>query len=318
LELAQAIASRNNPLTARVLVNRVWLHHFGEGFVTTPDDLGNQSAPPSHPELLDYLASRFMDEGWSIKKLHKLILLSAAYQESSQNNTASAEKDPFNRLLWRANVRPLEFEPLRDSMLYLAGRLDLTVGGHPVDLSQGTHKTQRGGAMLNRVREFRLAGGTRRSIYGYIDRADLLEELNTFDFANPAAPMGKRYQTTVPQQALFLMNSPLVIEQVRKVVTRDDFKAQKTPRDKVRYLYTLFFQRPPTQEEIQMGIEFVRGTMDELATADASGASPNTGLGLVAQAKAAERPNRESPRALGPWQEYAHALLLSNEAFYVN
>src|SRR5439155_4055101 len=99
LELAFSIITTNNPLTARVLVNRVWLHHFGEGFVTTPDDLGNQSAPPSNPELLDYLASRFMEEGWSIKKLHKLILLSATYQQSSKNNPAYAEKDPFNRLL---------------------------------------------------------------------------------------------------------------------------------------------------------------------------------------------------------------------------
>src|SRR5205085_10054286 len=115
LELAQAIASRNNPLTARVLVNRVWLHHFGEGFVTTPDDFGNQSAPPSHPELLDYLANRFMDAGWSIKAMHRLMMLSSTYQQSSENNPRFAQLDPNNRLLWRANIRRLEFESLRDS-----------------------------------------------------------------------------------------------------------------------------------------------------------------------------------------------------------
>src|SRR3954464_7011205 len=105
LELAQAIASKSNPLTARVIVNRVWQHHFGEGFVPTPDDFGTQSEPPSHPELLDYLASRFMEEGWSLKKLHKLIMLSSVYQESSADNEKYAQIDPHNRLLWRANIR---------------------------------------------------------------------------------------------------------------------------------------------------------------------------------------------------------------------
>jgi mono/diheme cytochrome c family protein len=332
LELAQAIASKSNPLTARVLVNRVWLHHFGEGIVTTPDDLGNQSAPPSHPELVDYLASRFMDEGWSIKKLHKLILLSSTYQQSSQNNVACAEKDPFNRLLWRANVRRLEFEPLRDSILYLGGQLDLTVGGHPVDLSQGTHKSQRraGAAMLNKLPEFRLAAATRRSVYGYIDRSDLLEELNTFDVANPGAPMGKRYETTVPQQALFLMNSPLVIEQVRKIVMRDEFRDQKTPRDKIRYLYSVFFQRAPTEEEIRCGQEFVRTSMEQLQQR-LSGpakepAQDQTNLVHTVSEKVppssqtggAPARNGRQPRPLGPWQEYAHALLLTNEASFVD
>ena len=109
--------STNNPLTARVMVNRIWQHHFGEGFVTTPDDFGNQSAPPSHPELLDYLALRFMEGGWSIKNLHRLIMLSSVYQQSSENNPRYAQIDPNNRLLWRANIQRLEFEAVRDSLL---------------------------------------------------------------------------------------------------------------------------------------------------------------------------------------------------------
>jgi hypothetical protein len=111
LELAEAIASRDNPLTARVLVNRVWLHHFGSALVATPSDFGLRSDPPTHPELLDYLAARFMDEGWSIKKLHRLIMLSGAYQQSSENNAACAKVDPNNQLLWRMNRQRLEFEP---------------------------------------------------------------------------------------------------------------------------------------------------------------------------------------------------------------
>jgi len=324
LELAQSIANKSNPLTARVLVNRVWLHHFGEGFVTTPDDFGNQSAPPSHPELIDYLASRFMGDGWSIKKLHKQIVLSATYQQSSRNNPAYAEKDPYNRLLWRANVRRLEFEPLRDSILYLGGNLDLTVGGHPVDLSEGTHRTQkRYAAMLDRTGKYKLSSEPRRSIYGYIDRADLVEVLNTFDFASPDMPTGKRYETTVPQQALFLMNSPLVIEQVRNVVERKEFKAQKTDEDRIRYLYELFFQRLPLQEEIRNGVEFVAAfAAPEKTVSEAPVSEPASNVaGQVNRPKRQlqrPQPARTTRKPLSGWQEYAHALLLTNEASFVN
>jgi hypothetical protein len=198
------------------------------------------------------------------------------------------------------------------------------VGGHPVDLSQGTHRLKRGAAMLNRVREFRLAGASRRSVYGYVDRSDLLEEANTFDFANPGAPMGKRYETSVPQQALFLMNSPLVIEQVRRVVTRDEFKAQKTAPDHIRYLYELFYQRLPTQEETRLGQGFVRSLM--IPASGAAAAASSTNGPAQAQVRVGERTTNgpapasmgKAPRPLGPWQEYAHALLFANEASFVN
>src|SRR5207302_7225953 len=113
LQLAFAIANTNNPVTARVMLNRIWLHHFGESFVPTPDDFGTMSEAPSHPELLDYLSSRFMQEDWSMKKMHRLIMLSSVYQQSSASNPRYAQIDPNNRLLWRANVRRLEIEPLR-------------------------------------------------------------------------------------------------------------------------------------------------------------------------------------------------------------
>jgi mono/diheme cytochrome c family protein len=327
-ELAYSIANKNNPLTARVLVNRVWLHHFGEGFITTPDDFGNQSAPPSHPELLDYLASRFMEDGWSLKKLHKQIVLSAAYQQSSQNNPVFAEKDPSNRLLWRANVRRLELEPLRDSLLQIGGNLDLTVGGHPVDLSEGTHRPQGRAAMaLNRLGEYRLPTATRRTVYGYVDRADVVELLSTFDFASPDMPMGKRYETTVPQQALFLMNSPLVIEQVRRVVDRDAFKAQTTDEDRIRFLYELFFQRLPIAEEIRHGVEFVAAfqTPGSVAaqtvpssTVATGGPVNKQGRPVKGQKASSSRNPKSPPKPLNGWQEYAHALLLTNEASFVN
>jgi hypothetical protein len=332
LELANAIASKTNPITARVMVNRVWQHHFGDGFVSTPDDLGNQSSPPTHPELLDWLASRFMTDAWSIKKLHKVILMSATWQQSSRNNPQFAEKDPFNRLLWRANVRRLEFEPLRDSILSIGGGLDLTVGGHPVDLSEGLRAGQargRGAGVLNG--QYRLSTEPRRSIYGYVDRADLSEVLNVFDFPNPNAPSGKRYETTVPQQALFLMNSPLVIEQVRNVVNRDAFQDSESDEARIRFLYELFFQRPAIPTEVSAGKQFIAEFQAEDARVEAA---PNAGgqragaRGRGAQARGAQQAARGQGRGRGGaaavrlpltgWQEYAHALLLTNEAAFVN
>ncbi|HEX4998424.1 MAG TPA: DUF1553 domain-containing protein, partial [Terriglobia bacterium] len=352
LELADAIASKTNPLTARVMVNRVWQHHFGNGFVSTPDDLGNQSAPPTHPELLDWLANRFMADGWSVKKLHKLILMSATWQQSSRNNPQFAEKDPFNNLLWRANVRRLEFEPLRDAILSIGGGLDLTMGGHPVDLSEGTRAPQGRGAAAARTLAnagIQLSTAPRRTVYGYVDRADLVEVLNTFDFPSPGSPMGKRYETTVPQQALFLMNSPLVIEQVRNVVNREEFQNAASDASRVRFLYELFFQRPPTDEEVLLGSDFVesfrardaapttaatpagRGARGARANANGNAAAQRGARGARganANANAAQRgarvqqgrgaQNVPARLPLNGWQEYAHALLLTNEIAFLN
>jgi mono/diheme cytochrome c family protein len=330
LELANALASKTNPLTARVMVNRVWQHHFGVGFVSTPDDLGNQSSSPTHPELLDWLASRFMADGWSIKKLHKLILLSATWQQSSRNNPQFAEKDPFNHLLWRANVRRLEFEPLRDSILSIGGTLDLTLGGHPVDLSAGTRVIQgRGAAVVNNLARAgsQLSTAPRRSVYGYVDRGNLEEVLNTFDFATPATTTGKRYETIVPQQALFLMNSPLVIEQVRNVVNRDAFQDAGSDEERIGFLYELFFQRPAAEAEVRTGKEFVESfraadARVEPNTAGGRGARGERGRGAQGARGQGQGRGRGGPAPvrlpLSGWQEYAHALLLTNEAAFVN
>jgi hypothetical protein len=219
-------------------------------------------------------------------------------------------------------VRRLEFEPLRDSILYLGGNLDLTVGGHPIDLSEGTHITQkRFQAILNRYGKVHLATAPRRTIYGYVDRADLDEVLNTFDFASPDMPSGKRYETTVPQQALFLMNSPLVIEQVRNVVERMEFKEQKTDEDRVRYLYELFFQRLPTQEEVRDGLEFVELHHDPQKPLSSEFQPVGNVIGQGDKRKRQfepAAPARAQRKPLTGWQEYAHALLLTNEASFVD
>jgi len=329
LDLANAIASKSNPLTARVMVNRVWQHHFGEGFVTTPDDLGNQSAAPSHPELIDWLATRFMADNWSIKKLHKVILLSATWQQSSRTNAAFAEKDPFNRLLWRANVRRIEFEPLRDAILSIGGELDLTVGGHPVRLDDRPVAGQGRGAGPGLQAQLAnanigLAAAPRRSVYGFVDRGDLADVLNTFDFPSPDAPSGRRYETIVPQQALFLMNSPLVIEQVRRVVTREAFQNATSDEARVIWLYELFFQRLPTADETRLGLEFVTNFQSPgRATGPAATPAGRAGRGNLARGGVQQARGRGVPPPtpvrvpLTGWQEYAHALLLANELAFV-
>ncbi len=206
LQLARAIASRDNPLTARVLVNRVWLYHFGKGIVRTPSDFGTRCDPPTHPELLDWLALRFMDDGWSMKKLHRTILLSAAYQQSSDDNPAAHSVDPDNLLLWRMNRQRLDFEATRDSLLAVAGTLDETRGGRPGNLGD--------------------AAFGRRTIYGTIDRQNLPSLFRAFDFASPDATSPQRFTTTVPQQALYFMNSPFVIRQARALAARPDMRAR--------------------------------------------------------------------------------------------
>jgi Protein of unknown function (DUF1553)/Protein of unknown function (DUF1549)/Planctomycete cytochrome C len=299
LELAYDIASSSNPLTARVLVNRVWLHHFDAGIVTTPDDFGNQSAPPSHPELLDYMATQFMQDGWSIKKLHRMIMLSSVYQESSDNNPRYAQIDPGNRLLWRANMRRMDFEEVRDSMLAIGGKLDETMYGRPVNLGSYPYST-------------------RRTIYGYIDRLNVPEVYNQFDFANPEATMGKRYETIVPQQCLFLMNSPLVIEQARNLVDRQDFQSLTNDDARVTLLYELVYQREASPTEIQLGLDFVAHSPENETV-------PRMAVPKVArpvrdkklEASFASIPAGER-KPLAPWEKYAHALLQANEAIFVN
>ena len=230
LELADAIAGTNNPLTARVLVNRVWFHHFGAGLVRTPSDFGLRSEPPAQPELLDYLAARFMQEGWSLKKLHRLIMLSSVYQQSSEGNSLAAKVDPNNQLLWRMNRQRLDFEAMRDTLLAISGKLDLTRGGHAVDITSEPFST-------------------RRTVYRHIDRQNLPGLFRTFDFANPDSTSPQRFFTTVPQQALFLMNSPFVVQQARQVIERQDFKALRSEEERVRFLYELAFQREPSAQE---------------------------------------------------------------------
>jgi hypothetical protein len=269
LELAQAIADMNNPLTARVLVNRLWQHHFGAGLVTSTSNFGLRGDPPSHPELLDYLAWYFMhpspsgrgaggEGGWSIKKMHKLIVMSRTYQLSSAEHPKATAQDAENRLLARANRRRLDFEALRDSLLAVAGNLDGKMGGASVDITTVPYSK-------------------RRTIYGYVDRQNLPGMFRTFDFASPDASTPQRYQTTVPQQALFLLNHPFVLDQARSVVKRAGNASD--PKVALRQMYQLIYARQPDAEEVRLGLQFI-----ERSVALPRGANALTPLECLAQA----------------------------------
>jgi hypothetical protein len=238
LELARKIASPENPLTARVMVNRIWQHHFGAGLVGTPSDFGARGDPPTHPELLDFLARRFVADGWSIKKLHRLMMLSASYQQSSADNPSFRNVDPENRLLWRMNRQRLDLESFRDTVLFVSGQLDLAAGGPPVPL-------------------FAQPSMRLRTVYGLIDRAQLPVALRAFDFANPEQHAPQRYLTTVPQQALFMMNDPFMAEQARNLAARREVANEKSSSKRINLIYQLVFGRAATAGELSLALRFI-------------------------------------------------------------
>ena len=236
LELAELISDPDNPLAARVWVNRVWNWHFGRPLVATPSDFGIRSHPPIHAQLLDYLASRFLASGGSTKELHRLILGSATWQQSSKDRTECRAQDPDNNLLWRMNRRRLSFETVRDSMLQVAGKLKDRPGGPPLRKSPQDPE--------NKV----------RTIYNYIDREDLDDVFRIFDFPSPDISAPHRTETNVPQQALFLLNSPFVLTQAKAIIGTLPAPLEAAPtsnacQQNLEHLFHLIYQRDPTPEE---------------------------------------------------------------------
>jgi len=236
LDLANAIASKDNPLTARVIVNRVWSQHFGRGLVGTPSNFGQLGDRPTHPELLDYLTVRFIENGWSLKQLHRDIVLSATYHRSNETNPTNAEADPENVYLWRATRRRLEVEPWRDAMLAVAGTLDKAAGGPTTNLKD--------------------AGNNRRTVYAKISRHELDGLLRLFDFPDANVTADKRTMTTVPQQQLFVMNSEFAIKQAKAFAARVQ-KLGTTDDERIRQAYLIAFGRKPTDDEVSIGREFL-------------------------------------------------------------
>ena len=238
LDLANAIASPTNPLTARVMTNRVWMHLLGQPLIETPSDLGVRTPAPKNPALLDHLATNFVREGWSMKKLIRSIVLSRTFLQTADLRPDAHAKDPDNSLFWRAQRRRLDFESMRDSMLRVAGRLDSPkLGGQPFDLGANFAEP-------------------RRTIYGHIDRQNLPAFFRTFDFANPDYHVPRRNQTTTPQQSLWMLNHPfgrtLADELAAKSASQADDSA------KVAFLYRTILSREPKPAETTLALDYLR------------------------------------------------------------
>jgi hypothetical protein len=264
LEMAEAIADPGNPLTARVMANRVWQRLFGSGLVLTPSDFGVRAEPPSHPKMLDFLAADFVDNGWSVKALIRGIVTSSTYQQGETVHPKYAERDPGNRLLWQMNRKRLDFEAMRDSVLSVSGNLTLKQGGRSV------HIANKPDARC-------------RTVYGFVDRQNLPNLFRTFDFAGPDTTCPQRFTTTVPQQALYLLNSPFIEAQAKRLGARSGVTSADD-EERIRVIYRLAYQREPSAEELALA----KGFVDEFVPSAAA------------------------------WERLGQALLVSNEMMFVD
>jgi hypothetical protein len=285
LNLAREVANPTNPLTSRVIVNRLWQHQFGRGLVPTSDDFGKMGQPPTHPELLDWLAEELIRGDWSLKRMQRLLVTSHAFRMSSRPHDAPAEeRDPENKLLHRANLQRLEAEAIRDSLLLMSGRLDdrmygVSVPPHLTEFMEGRGRPKDSGP---------LDGHGRRSLYVNVRRNFLTPLFLAFDFPTPFTTMGRRSTSNVPAQALTLMNNPFVVQQANLCVGRVDPALPIAQR--IDRLYRSAFSRPATPNELRAAEEFLK-----IQSAD---------YGSV-----------NDPRS---WTDLAHVLLNVKEFVYID
>ena len=257
--LADWIASGENPLTARVMANRLWHYHFGQGIVTTTSDFGKMGSPPSHPELLDWLASELVDGGWQLKRMHKLIMLTSTYQQSSRvQNAKAVAVDPGNALLWRQNLRRVEAEAVRDSILSVSGSLNPKMGGRgfyprlTADVLAGQSMPGRGwGRSSDRER-------SRRSVYAYLKRSLRIPMLDAFDFPTLDKPVSRRVSTTVAPQALTLLNSEFLQDQSMALADRLADEAGDDLKSQIRLAYRLTLAREATENEVDTMLTYAK------------------------------------------------------------
>ena len=290
LQLAEWLTRPDHPLTARVMVNRIWQHHFGEGLVRSPDNFGRLGETPDHLQLLDWLALRFVESGWSIKAMHRLIMLSSTYQMSARYDPSSALADPENRLLWRMSRRRLEAEPMRDAILAVSAELDLTMGG--TLLSTKNH------AYINNTAA---RGATRynsncRSVYLPVIRSGLYDVFQAFDFADPSASNGKRIPTTVAPQALFMMNDPLVLRASEAMGRRLLAEPNLDQPGRIRLAYLKAYGRAPSEKETSRASAYLRRFETEL---EANQVVPEV-------------------RPVRAWQALCQAIFASSEFLYLD
>jgi mono/diheme cytochrome c family protein len=289
LELAHWLTDANNPLTARVMVNRIWQHHFGQGIVPTPNNFGKQGRPPRDPELLDFLARAFVESDWSIKQMHRLIMRSRVYQLASDDNEANAAIDPGNDHLWRFPRRRLDAESIRDSLLAVSGQLDRTPGGpHPFPAEHTWNFTQHNPFKADYPTK-------RRSVYLMTQRIQRQPFLALFDGPDTNASTATRDTSTTPLQALFLMNDPFVHEQARGFASRV-LAERGNDADRFERAFLYAFGRPPSEGERQEMRSFLEAIEHRLRTANLA-------------------PKDVSRRA---WESLVRVMFMNSEFVYVN
>lgn len=302
MELAEAIVK--HPLAARVMVNRIWQHHFGHGIVDTPSNFGMMGERPSHPELLEYLAARFVESGWSMKAMHREIMNSAAYQMAYKPSEANAAVDPDNRLVWRGNLRRLEVEALRDSGLFVSGLLDERSGGAPQEMERADSK--------------------KRTIYGRAARSPY-SLLTLFDYPDPNITSEQREVTNVPLQGLFFLNSDLIQRQAGALLSR--LGPESDPAARIQRAYRLLYQRQASESEVRRGLEFLKKAeaLFQAAPPEQPQASAQVAADGVRRTRARAAADADPPAPpllpagrMTPWQQYAQALLSAGEFYYVN
>ena len=279
LELARWLTDPKHPLTARVMVNRVWRWHFGKGLVRSVDNFGLIGEKPTHPELLDWLASEFVRDGWSLKQLHRRLMLSATYQMSSEHNDKAALADPDNRLLWRANVRRLEAEAIRDSLLAVGGLLDCTAGGPAL-----AHVKNRDYLFDHTSKDKTTYASNRRSVYLPVIRNNLYDVFQLFDAPDAAVPNGDRATTTVPTQALFFMNSELASRAADALAGRLLAKSDLDDAGRVRLLFEMAYGRTPADPEVKRVMAGVAAFEEEFASESDSAKRQRKAWAAVCQA----------------------------------
>jgi hypothetical protein len=289
LELAKWLTQADNPLTPRVMVNRIWQHHFGRGIVATPSNFGLRGDPPTHPELLDWLASRFVVSGWSVKAIHREILLSRTYQLASDSDMHNAAIDPDNRWLWRFPPARLDAESIRDAMLAVAGNLDENFpGAHPFPPIETWRWTQHDAFKV-------VYPSNHRSVYLMTQRLLKHPYLAIFDGPDTNVSTEGRSRSTVPLQALFLMNNPFVQEQSARFARRL-IASSAEPMPRIELAYQLAWSRPPTSDEVDRGLRFLRKCSTALETARIPDVS----------------------REMEAWTSLAKVMLTANEFLYVD
>jgi len=301
------------------------MQHFGAGIVSSLDDFGNMSEKPTHPELLNWLAVQFVENGWSMKNLHRKMLTSQTYRQSAnpamnplvasrdQNNPNKI--DAGNKYLWRSNLRRLDFESIRDALIMLTGKMDSTVGGRPVNITDEPLSY-------------------RRSIYGYIDREHLSDLQAQFDFSDPDMPNSRRNSTIVPQQALFFMNNPLSVEVARAVAARPEVVGAINDDARITNMYRIMFQRTPKSDEARMAKEFIKkvtGVAAESVTAQPTkgekkklakeAPKPIENPAVTTKIEGGVMKNlgvRASRAKVSSWEMLAQAMICSNEFVYLD